>query len=612
MPSTSRTGWLVFAAAALLGAAACASAPESAQSCQSTAECPADARCISGACVANAPPVPDVALPAAPLTMNELLTFDASSSTDPDDGDSVASYGWRFVPLAAPCSAPVSASTGPQASVRFACPGRYGVEVSATDRMSASATVTKKFEVVVHTGSPPVVVGADIEDDHVCSAPPAHCTPVSGSVQLSSDAPGFAPEAVSYLWTVEPPPERPLDANRRVTFSPSSTDPSPSVLIETDGQAISGDWIFRVQVTDVFGVVGTGAMRVSIKNRLPTVHGGPPPVDHAFDGAQFTASGQAAVILWDPDGDGLFGRSVAWRHTGDGDSLFDGVDFGDHVTFEVAVPYTAPADAAHLIGTAARSIEVSVTDVNGGVPQPGDQLSYTIANRPPTLHRTLNPVSVPHTFDAAAGAYEAAVPLSEWADADGDPIEWASSVPSGDPQCSTGVFASGVASALCSVPFDGAPDVGQLVGPHVVQHKVKDPWADSVDPLTVSFEISNRAPTLSTTVVGAATACSYSDVCCRSTPDGCEALRATGAAASVTVTFAWTDPDGDPLSMTAGASGSIMPLPPFVCTSSGCQVPLMLAEVSICDTLLTTLPTTATDGVAMTTSSVIVDRMCSI
>lgn len=608
MPSHSRRGRPVLAVAVALALQACASSPSPAQSCQTTAECPASARCISNSCVANAAPTADVALPPGTLQTNVLLAFDASASSDADAGDAISSFAWTFHSVTAPCPPPVVAGTGPQAHVRFACAGSYTVEVTAHDQMSASGSVTKSFDVAAYAGPAFVIVGTDVAVDHACTAGPAHCAPVSGTVQLTSSAPDFAPGAVSFQWTVTPPADRPLDANRRVTFSPGAGSASPTVLIETDGQAISGDWLFQVQVTDAAGVIGTGTTRVSITNRPPVVEATvPSSVDHAFDGGQLTANGQVAVTVTDPDGDPIAARSVQWHHTGDGaGSLFSGVDLGNHVTFEVAVPYSTRADGAHLIGTAERTIDFEVTDVNGS--QVVRSWPVVIGNRPPVLLGSIAS-GVPHTFDPVASAYVASAPMATWADPDGDPLEWEPSVPTGDPQCPTVIVQNGVAHAACSMPFSGVPAVAQFAGTHTLVHTVRDPWTDSVQAPPMAFYILNAPPTLTTTSVTVTSYCNYGG-CCRSSPEGCEAIGASAAAGSETVGVAWTDPDGDPLSITLAAGGSITPTPPFACTASGCEVPLTLAATSICEVRTTTLPSTGTDGLATTTGSLVVERIC--
>ncbi len=612
MPSLTRRGWPVLVAtAALTAAAACSSAPHPAQSCQSAEECPAGARCISNACVANAPPVPDVALPPGALATYVLLTFDASSSADPDAGDSVAARTWAFRSLTAPCSPPVSASTGPQATVRFPCPGRYEVELSASDQMAASATVVKTFDVAPYTGDPPVVVGSDVATGHGCSNPLPYC--VVHPVRLDAGTPGLAPGAASFEWTVEPPAGLPLDAHRRVTFTPSANVPSPTVLIETDGQAISGDWIFRVQATDAAGVIGTGAMRVSVGNRAPVVVGGVLDVaGHAFSDGQFTSDGHIVLSVHDPDGDELVGRTVEWHHTGDGEgSMFTGVDLGGTLTYAIAVPCAAPEDAAHLIGGAGleRSIRFTISDANGA--QVVQSWPIVVGNRPPVLDSSVGPFVMDHSFNTARNAYELIPPIARWTDPDGDPMEQVPSVPTGDAQCPTVFLVYGQAYAMCSLPFTGMGTIANFVGSHMVTHKMRDPWSDSVATSSVSFTIGNRAPVLAPTQIGVNTECTFDGTCCEF-GDTCSRYLAVASAGSATAFLAWLDPDGDPIAMDTSASGTVTPLPPFACTRNrGCGFSLAIAPAEVCGQLWTNVPTTATDGLATATTSFSVIHGCS-
>lgn len=588
---------------------ACSSAEPATLTCETSAECPAGTRCIARGCVANSTPAAAVSLPAGEMEANLLHSFDGSASSDPDEGDAVASFAWIFRSLDAPCEPPTVAGAGPVAAVRFACPGRYALDLTAVDSMGAEGTTTVEFTVIPYAGPALVVTAADLAVDHTCTLAPLRCVPV-GSVVLGATAPSLPPEDVSFAWSVEPPEDRPLDGTRRVTFRPATGVAAPEALIETDGTGISGDWIFRVVASDAAGVLGSATMRVSVRNRPPVVTGTlPSPVNHAFTGGVFTASGAIAVAVSDPDGDPLVQRAALWRHVGDGPGgSFEGADQQSELTFSIAVPYDDPSHALHLIGGTGleRSVELAVSDVNGA--RSAASWTVVVDNRPPVLVSTPAPFTVEHSF--ADLAYGATATLSSWSDPDGDPLLPVPGSPSGDPRCSVVVDASGVARAECSLAFLGVPAVANFAGTHAVTQHVQDPWTPA-PPRTATFTIGNRPPSIdsSATHLYGGT-CTVTGCCSYIAGEGCVVVRSTSPAGSSAVPSRWSDPDGDPLGVDASPSATITPAP-IVCMDSSCSLPLTLAQLtSVCGDEAEVLPVTVTDGAAAATFSLTVERGC--
>lgn len=609
----SRSGSLLVAAAGILALHGCGSTPAKPQPCTTSSECSPSSRCISQTCVANAPPVADIALPAGALEANALLAFDGSASADPDPGDSIASRAWGVRAVAAGCAPPVVAGNGPVAQVRFACPGTYAVDLAVKDQLGAEGTATKEVQVLPYSGPPLLTLGPDVSVGHACTAGPAYCT-TAGAVDLSVAPTADAPPNLTLLWSVEPPAGLPLDANRRVAFSPGADAPAPSVTIETDGQAISGDWIFHVDALDAIGVVASGAVRVSIGNTAPVIARTIPVPDHAFDGAQLTASGEVPFTVTDADGDALVGPTVAWHHLGDGPSgAFTGtvLDAPARVTFAIVVPYAAPPDALYLRGGTGleRSVSFSVSDVNGAVAS--EVWPITVGNRPPVLVSEPTGVVVDHGYDAAGLAYQAIAPLSTWSDPDGDPLMAVLGAGTGDPQCPQLDVVGGVSTASCSLAFTGTPAVANFAGTHLVAQHVQDPWDAAATASTVSFTIANRPPSIATTPVVVRSACS-TGACCQTQRDPgtgivlCVAWTKNWSPGSTTATGLWLDADGDPLYVTVAS------LPPSVCTPDTCSMTFTFSGTTTCASPApsATYASTASDGASTASGDITMNVAC--
>jgi hypothetical protein len=369
-------------------------------------------------------------------------------------------------------------------------------------------------------------------------------------------------------WSVVPPADRPLDANRRVRFAPDASAAEPEAVMETDGTAISGDWIFRVEAWDAYGVVGAAHTRVSVRNRPPQVRiVAPGAFPHVFDPGRsaFLSAGELAWTVVDPDGDPLEVSGI-WRHVGDGDgATFDG-DFTDStVTFAVEVPYGAPEDALHLIGGAdlSRRIELYALDANRT--QGTGATEIVIGNRPPTPAGGAVDRAVPHRFDALGSRYVAAARAGSWVDPDGDPIF---GVP-GDGPCGNVVVEGNDATVVCSVPFVGVPALGQLVGKRSFPVRVRDPWAIAANVPVQTVEIRNSPPTI-TGSPAPATTCRFQQVNIGEILSGDCGIWLTYAAAPFDVSPRVSDPDGDPVAVTAtNQVGTVTPAA-AVCSTAEC------------------------------------------
>jgi hypothetical protein len=597
---------------ALLLAAALSACTQqrTAQECATPSDCPADARCRESVCVANAPPVALLSVPASPVAF-ALVSLSGTSSFDPDPEDGIASYRWTIRSAGADCPPPVVAGTEATASVRFGCPGAHEVELVVTDGLGRSsepsvATVT----VAPDPGPALVTAGADVAVQHGCLGMPLLCRAdvANGSIALSSTGPGDA--GITYAWTVQPPAGRALGVGRRVTFTPGPDVPDPSVVIETDGLGISGDWLFRVEARDAAGAVGAAVMRVSIGNHPPELVHTPGPVPHVYDavGQAFHATGEIAVAVSDPDGDPIV-RQVTAHHVGDGSaSTFTALDVGDKVTFSITVPYDGPTAPQRLIGGAEleRSIRFSAVDVNGATAE--GTWGVVVENERPVATPPPLPVAVNHSYSPSSSSYVATATLDAWSDPEGDPLTPVPSVAAG---CTAPTLVAGTASITCFYPFTGSPAAEQFAGPHAISYAVRDPWASTSRAIGVT--VLNRPPIFLVSAFTVAAACVSETTCCEFDPDThvCMSRDRSWGPASIPSGVFLADPDGDPLSVVffTGAVG-VSPSN-SVCTPSTCaftfQVP---ASTSCGDQGSVSAGLTVTDGAAPTPGSLTFMRVC--
>jgi len=167
-----------------------------------------------------------------------------------------------------------------------------------------------------------------------------------------------------------------------------------------------------------------------------------------------------------------------------------------------------------------------------------------------------------------------------------------------------------VARAQCRLPFVGTPAVGNFAGTHTVTQAIQDPWAPATTTSTVAFTIANRPPSITSTSTYTDSSCAASATCCRTVEGTCEAYLST-APGTASVPYRWADPDGDPISVEAGAVGSYTPVQPLVCVPSACVLEVAIAPMTVClQSTVTYLPTTVGDGLATASGSLPMQVTC--
>jgi hypothetical protein len=275
------------------------------------------------------------------------------------------------------------------------------------------------------------------------------------------------------------------------------------------------------------------------------------------------------VDVVDPDGDLLVGRVVSWNRAGDGGAYFAALDQPEGVSVSVRVPYSAPADAAFLIGGNGleRSVTFSIGDVNGATVT--EVWPIVVANHPPTPVSLPALVAVDHAFDVPSSRYVADATLSTWSDPDGDPI--AAAGPTSDPSCAQLDVSGGAAHVACAMAYSGMPAVAFFANTHSITYQVTDPWTPSAA-VTSTLQIKNRPPRLTVTSVGAPGVCSTSTTCCDFDAEShsCLGFPFSAAPASLDVGGFVVDDDGDPLEILLTLPRGVVTPAQSVCFPQAC------------------------------------------
>ena len=214
------------------------------------------------------PPVAVLAISRGRVNLDELVTFDATASTDPDG--SIASYSWDF--------GDGMGDQGVSVVHAYTAPGTYRITLTVTDNRGASNDAVG----YINVNAPPAAS---------FNATPASAYPgvyISFNASESSD-----PEnaIVSYHWD----------------FGDGITAEGVTTLHAFAGH---GSFAVRLNVTDDLGAYSETTRTIEIGNRGPIIESATPPASLMLNTSESTTF---QVGAFDPDGDPL---TYAWTVNG--------------------------------------------------------------------------------------------------------------------------------------------------------------------------------------------------------------------------------------------------------------------------------------------------------
>jgi hypothetical protein len=496
------------------------------------------------------------------------------------DGDQVVGWRWTARAISAPCEPVHPAGTASTYDRVTGCAGTFEVRLSVSDTTGRSSEPSRALVALEPSLTPPsATIEGPVFLEHRCQGSPLRCTTSgpSGETSFALQAAAEHPVSGSFTWAWSAvPPAGLAGAPPRVTFEPPDVA-RPTVRIETDASAISGEYELRLVATDGEGLAAVAVHRLVVGNRPPVVLGGGELlVGHAFDaaGSRFLASGAVQASASDPDGDPLASAGFSTVHQGAGSGTFDLVAAGSSADFAVAVPYLAPGDALFLVGGTGlrRAIRYAVTDVNGAAAEAVWEVR--VANRPPRLVAALDAAAADHGFDGPSLSYRASALVSSYVDDDGDPILQRGGTGDGDCAALDPVVGSGSPRLRCRRVYAGVPEAHLFAGLHAVTLVLGDPF-ETIAPRPFALTIGNRPPRI-TESIPIVTACAQSSppVCCRAGPPPerlCLDEAFDAGPGSIVVPPPVVDDDGDPvqISFEAGAGASAEP-GAMTCTPATC------------------------------------------
>lgn len=231
--------------------------------------------------VVDAPPVATFTSGVSTPEAGQLVPFDASASSDPDE--SIVSYAWSF--------GDGHRAWGATPTHTYAVPGTYPVTLTVTDSEGRQSSLADQLTVVAGPSA------------HITASTPQplESAPIGFHASASPGA-GAGSTIQSYAWS----------------FGDGSTGTGPSA---THAYAAPGTYTVAVTVTDTTGASTTATQRMTVLDESPTAafSTGPavpvPDQPVTFDaGASSDPDGAVVSYAWD-FGDGTRGEGASPSHS---------------------------------------------------------------------------------------------------------------------------------------------------------------------------------------------------------------------------------------------------------------------------------------------------------
>ncbi|HZZ84206.1 MAG TPA: PKD domain-containing protein [Anaeromyxobacteraceae bacterium] len=542
-----------FAACLIALLTACGGEHRQLRACQKDSDCGSGAFCVASVCAADTAPAASISgTPASALIAGQQVVFDGSGSSDPDPGDAVASYAWTVTGGA--CASVPASSAQPRLDTVFGCAGNYTVALVVTDsrgRPSPPASVTVTV-VAAGTGAgtagnpspsadlpPPTVLAADdLAVDHSCQGTPASCTTVdpggSQVLRLSAAGKDVFGAPVGYHWSYEPPLELNGQPAPKVEFLSGTDAAEVEVRISTAGTPLSGAWRFFVTVTDARNKKARDELVVTVKDRPVVVSGGAQlALAHRYDPAtrRYLAEGSAPVAWTDPDNDAFNITSKLESAQPNGCVLTAAQEPGG-MKFRIDCPSLIEligADAKHVLAFTA-------TDPAGNTASA--RFALSVADQPPLLSsdQAAALLTPPHRYDPVTRLYSAELSVDlSWSDPDGDPVSltWSHEAARAN-GCS---LSPSLAGNRATLRLECA-DLNELAGGDIQHAAVLTASDGGGQTATLRFRVAPQdfPPTIS---LGSSQSIGHRY-------DPARQLYT----ASFSTPLSWSDPEGDPLTVT--------------------------------------------------------------